>query len=106
MQLGYEDTWRWRMGGGDGAVRDHRVWWTNLVSTIAYVRRLPRAGVTVTPTDEAPLIGLVAAIGPRASTAAIANLSTNTSDLNAWLLVLLALALLGEVTSRRLRGAS
>ena len=105
MQLGYEDTWRWRMGGGDGAVRDHRIWWTGLVSNVAHAPRVPRA-TAVTSTDEAPLAGLVAAIGPRVSTAAIANLSTNTSDPNAWLLVLLVLALLGEVTSRRLRGAS
>ena len=30
LQFGYEDTWRWRMGGSEGAVRDHRVWWTGL----------------------------------------------------------------------------
>jgi hypothetical protein len=106
LQLGYEDTWRWRMAGGDAGVRDHRVWWTRLVSNVAYAPRVPRATAAAESTDEAPTIGLVAAIGPRASTGATANLSTNTSDLNAWLFVLLALALIGEVTSRRLRGAS
>jgi hypothetical protein len=104
LQLGYEDTWRWRMGGGDGAIRDHRVWWTGLVSSVAYAPRVPRATVD-TGGDEAPMIGLVAAIGPGAPTGVIANLSATTSDWIAWLFVLLALGLIGEVGSRRLRGA-
>jgi len=104
LQLGYKDTWRWRMGGGDGAVRDHRVWWTGLVSSVAYAPRVP-GGAKITPADEAPMVGLVAAIGPRASTAAMSNLAGGQSDWPAWLFLLLALALLGEVASRRLRGA-
>lgn len=104
LQLGYEDTWRWRMGGGDGAVRDHRVWWTGLVSSVAYAPRVP-GGAKITPADEAPMVGLVAAIGPRASTAAMSNLSGGQSARPAWLFLLLALALVGEVASRRLRGA-
>jgi hypothetical protein len=105
LQLGYQDTWRWRIGGGEEGVRDHRMWWTGLVSSVAYAPRVPRAAV-VTPTDEAPMIGLVAAIGPPTSTGAIARRSATTSDLAALLFVLLALALIGEVASRRLRGAS
>ena len=105
LQLGYEDTWRWRMGGGDGAVRDHRVWWTGLVSSVAYAPRAPRAA-TSTPTDEAPMIGLVAAIGPAASIVAMSKLAGSPSEWAAWLFVLLTLALVGEVASRRLRGAS
>jgi hypothetical protein len=105
LQLGYEDTWRWRMGGGDGAVRDHRIWWTGLVSSVAYAPRVPRAA-TSTPTDEAPMVGLVAAIGPATSMAAMSNLAGSPSDWAAWLFVLLTLALVGEVASRRLRGAS
>jgi hypothetical protein len=105
LQLGYEDTWRWRMGGGEGAVRDHRMWWTGLVSRVAYAPRVPRAAAT-TPTDEAPMAGLVAAIGPAASTVAMSNLAGNPADWMAWLFVLLTLALIGEVASRRLRGAA
>jgi hypothetical protein len=103
LQLGYEDTWRWRMSGNEQAVRDHRVWWNGLVSSVAYAPRVPRATDTVS--DEAPMIGLVAAIGAGAPTGAAASLSATTSDWIAWLFVVLALALLGEVTSRRLRGA-
>lgn len=104
LQLGYEDTWRWRMGGGDGAIRDHRVWWSGLVSSVAYAPRIPRASAR-TPTDEAPMIGLVAAIGPSASSGALSNLAGNPSDWPAWLFVLLAVALIGEIASRRLRGS-
>jgi hypothetical protein len=105
LQLGYEDTWRWRMGGGDGAVRDHRIWWTGLVSSVAYAPRVPRATVTAAP-DEAPMIGLVAAIGPNARAGVVSKLSGTPSDWMAWLFMLLAFGLLGEVMSRRLRGAA
>jgi hypothetical protein len=90
------------MGGGDEAVRDHRVWWTGLVSSVAYAPHVPRSA-TMTPTDEAPLAGLVAAIGPNTSLGATPNLPGGTSDWRAWLFVLLAFALLGEVASRRQR---
>jgi hypothetical protein len=105
LQLGYQDTWRWRMGGGEGAVGDHRVWWTGLVSSVAYAPRGPRA-TAITPTDEAPLIGLVAAVGQSTPAAGISNVSGEASEWMAWLFALLALGLIGEVTSHRLRGAS
>jgi hypothetical protein len=105
LQVGYDETWRWRMGGGDLAVHDHRAWWTGLVSRVAYARRVP-SGTITTSTDDAPMIGLVAAIGPGTPASAMSNLSGQRSDLMAWLFVLLALGLIGEVASRRLRGAS
>jgi hypothetical protein len=104
LQVGYEDTWRWRMSGGEGAVRDHRMWWTGLVSSVAYVRRVPRA-TTTAPTDEAPTVDLFAAIGPGMRTEARPILSGKPREWKAWLFVLLTLALIGEVASRRLRGA-
>jgi hypothetical protein len=105
LQLGYEDTWRWRMAGGEAAFREHREWWTALVSSVAYAPRISR-GSAAASTDEAPMVGLVAAIGPSARAGAMSNLSGEPSEWMAWLFVLLALALVGEVTSRRLRGAS
>jgi hypothetical protein len=105
VQLGYEDTWRLRMGGADGAVRDHRMLWTRLVSGVAYAPRVQRTATT-TPADEAPIVGLVAAIGPRVSTGAISMPGGSQSGLTAWLFLLLSLALVGEVLSRRLRGES
>jgi hypothetical protein len=105
LQLGYEDTWRWRMSGGDGAVRDHRLWWTRLVSSVANAPRIPRTTSTMS-TDEAPMIGLVTAIGSATPVEAKSGLSGNQSDRIAWLFVLLTLGLIGEIASRRIRGAS
>jgi hypothetical protein len=104
LELGYEDTWRWRMSGGESGVRDHRLWWTGLVSTVAYAQRVPST-ITKASTDEAPMIGLVAAIGPSTSASGMLNLLGKRSDWIAWLFVLLALGLVGEVASRRIRGA-
>jgi hypothetical protein len=105
LQLGYEDTWRWRMGGGDGAVRDHRMWWTGLVSSVAHAPLVARATDSVS-TDEAPMIGLVGAIGAKTPAEAIARGAGQRSYWMALLSLFLALALVGEVASRRMRGAS
>jgi hypothetical protein len=105
LQLGYEDTWRWRMTGGDETVRHHRLWWTRLVSSVAYVPRLARTTSTRS-TDEAPMIGLVSAIGSVTHGDSKSGRAGNRSDPMAWLFVLLTLGLIGEIASRRLRGAS
>jgi hypothetical protein len=105
LQLGYEDTWRWRMGGGDGAIRDHRLWWTRLVSSVAHAPRIPQTNAGI-QTDEAPMIGLVTAIGSATPLEAISGLAGNRSGPMAWLWTLLTLGLIGEIASRRLRGAS
>jgi hypothetical protein len=41
IQVGYDDSWRWRMAGGQGSDAAHRVWWSRLVSSVAYA---PPAG--------------------------------------------------------------
>jgi hypothetical protein len=105
LQVGYEDTWRWRMAGGEQAVRDHRLWWTGLVSSVAYSPRVP-VTTAVAPTDEAPMIGLVAALGQRASDAAMASRPAARSTWIGLLFLLLAIALVGEIASRRLRGTA
>jgi hypothetical protein len=104
IQLGYEDTWKWRMGGDEHAVRDHRVWWRWLVSSVAYGPRVLHAkGSTLT--DGAPLLHLVSAIGPSATIAMMIprGRSPERSD---WLFVLVALGFIGEITMRRLNGAA
>ena len=104
LQIGYEDTWRWRMGGSEAAVRDHRVWWTGLVSSVANAPHVSR-GAETTPVDEAPMASLVAAIGPGAPAGVMANFARNPSHWMVWLFLLLSFGLIGEVASRRLRGA-
>jgi hypothetical protein len=115
LQSGYEDTWRLRTGGGDNAVRDHRQLWTGIVSRVAYAPRIPRPAVTEAGKnghreqageDEAPMVGLVATLGPNAQSGAAVNLPGGQSGAMLILFALLALALIGEVASRRLRGAS
>lgn len=104
VQLGYETTWRWRMTGGDEGVRDHRAWWTGLVSSVVHAPHLARTKATAS-TDEAPMIGLVAAIGPPTPAATMATLSGAQIEWMPWLFVLLTLGLFVEAASRRLRGA-
>ena len=128
LQLGYDDSWRWRMAGGDTGLRDHRQWWTRQVSSVAYASHIPRASPEgaekaaspVAPTanrrgglagnpsahdDPAPLSDLVANIGPATSMGLMSS-SGPSSDYMAWLFVLLVAALFAEVASRRTRGAA
>jgi hypothetical protein len=57
-------------------------------------------------TDETPMIGLVTAIGSATHVEAGSGLSGNQSDSMLWLFVLLTLGFIGEIASRRMRGAS
>lgn len=105
LQVGYEDTWRWRISGGDGSVRDHRRWWTGIASSVAYAPRFSRSA-TARSADEAPMVGLVAGVGPRSPAEDISGVTGNAPDWMAWILVLVSLGLMGEVASRRTRGTS
>ena len=101
VTIGYRDTWRWRMGGGQTSVQAHRDWWADLVAGVAHAGRLsrqPRPG-----TGEAPLATLIDRLGP--PTAAPAGPGPGFGISRAWLFGLLAAALLLEWASRRLRGA-
>jgi hypothetical protein len=104
LQSGYEDTWRWRMAGSENSVRDHRAWWTELVSNVAYAPRisLPKRALD---TDAAPVADLVSALGPSTNPADVARSGLNPSHWISWLFALVSLALIAEVASRRLRGA-
>jgi hypothetical protein len=104
LQFDYENTWRWRMSGGERAVRDHRLWLAGLVSTAAYAPPVARAAASIS-TDEAPMIELVAAVGPNAPVGSTTTQFGKPSNWIVWLFALLAFGLLGEVASRRLRGA-
>ena len=107
VQSGYDETWRWRMGGGDDAVEAHREWWTQTVAAAAYrPDRGPGTGDRGPGNDGSPLASLVAALGPASQAAAA---SAALPDPRRFLLpaaLLLFAALLGEWTSRRLRGAA
>ncbi len=36
VEVGYEETWRWRLGGGTEAPEAHRAWWAAVVASAAY----------------------------------------------------------------------
>lgn len=108
VQLGYLDSWRWRMAGVDSnAAAAHRSWWSSLVSAVAYAPRVPLASSAAT--DPAPYAALVDRLGPprplehagaRPTVKIIAP-----ERLRPWLLALFVVSLLAELASRRLRGA-
>ncbi|MEP6509822.1 MAG: hypothetical protein ABJC63_16465 [Gemmatimonadales bacterium] len=101
-QLGYLDTWRWRMSGSENSVSDHRKWWTNVVAGVAYAP--PASRTTRATADDAPVARLVGALGPPSSAVRIPLASTAASVSLWWLFAILSLSLLAEWVSRRTRG--
>lgn len=96
IQVGYDETWRWRMQGGAAAVAGHRAWWANLVAGVAY----RSAASESSGMDPAPMTSLALALGEPS------RLTVHQSPTPRFPLVLavLVLCLLGEWTSRRMRG--
>ncbi len=97
VQVGYRESWRWRMQGGEGSVAAHRSWWADLVAGVAYAPAAPDQ-----PGEPAPLASLVEAIGPATT---LPPAQTPPLPLYPWLVAVLGLGLLLEWSSRRLRGA-
>ncbi len=104
MQVGYDETWRWRMAGGDESAAAHREWWSRLVAAVAYAPLVPR-GSGMTTIDETPLASLVDALGPATPMDGRLVARTDNARLTWVLFILVAASLLAEWTSRRLRGA-
>jgi hypothetical protein len=99
VAVGYDQSWRWRMTGGDAAVIAHRTWWSRLVSSVAL---RPAAARSV---GAAPLASLYDALGEP-------SLPAVSPDWLGWTIVarllgVLALAaLVTEWTLRRARGGA
>jgi len=101
LQDGHIDTWRWRMSGGANSPAEHREWWTNAVSSVAYAPVVRRAEVS---SDNAPVTRLIAALGPASQTRP--TFASQARSISLWLLfAILSLSLLSEWASRRLRGS-
>lgn len=109
LQLGYEDTWRWRMEGDDTAPAAHRRWWSAVVGSVAYapvVARLAPSADDTTTLDPAPRAALVAALGaPQLGVAPAAPPARSSPWPDSFLFAAAVAALLLEWSSRRLRGA-
>lgn len=108
LQVGFEETWRWRMTGPEGAREAHRRWWASLVAS-ASPEALPEATQTArsaVSTSDAPLARMVADLGAPDPQATMPTSSSEPTGRLVWWWGVLALAaLLGEWASRRLRGA-
>lgn len=103
VQLGYDETWRWRLAGGATALDAHRNWWSALVSSVAYRAALPLTREA--PDDDAPRARLVEALGPASRVTDAMTTRTRWVPSPALLFGLLSVLLLAELASRRLRGA-
>jgi hypothetical protein len=100
VMIGYDDLWRWRMQGGELSPDEHRAWWSQLVSSVAFA---PFTAPIVGSGDPAPTAALHAVLGRPGTPAPIASLREFP-----WAVFLFAASILLfmlEWTSRRLRGA-
>jgi hypothetical protein len=105
MQLGYDETWRWRMGGGDEAAAAHREWWSRIVAAVAYAPLVERPTATSSSIDETPLASLIDALGPATAFDGRIATGTDATRTTRLLFALVVGSLLLEWVSRRLRGA-
>ena len=110
VQVGYDETWRWRLGGGENAPAAHAAWWSSIVSAVAYA---PREAVNARVVDDlggarrgdpAPFASLVAALGP--ATSPPAAVTTIDKGVRWWMMPVIATLLLLAWVSRRMRGAT
>ena len=110
VQVGYENSWLWRMAGNDDAPVAHRRWWTALVSSVI-AQRAPIRDVMLDDEhdtlDAAPVASLARDIGlPTLRNVATASVSRSfVAALDPrWLLALAVLSLVASWTLRRWRG--
>jgi hypothetical protein len=98
MQVGFDDSWRWRMAGATGSETAYRDWWGRAVASVAY---LPVASSLNSSVESAPLAHLIDRLGPPRSTAPeVASRSIDPRLLLALIMIFLS----AEWASRRLRG--
>jgi len=104
VQIGYDETWRWRLGGGGRAVDAHRAWWAALVAAAAYraVVEIPRQR----DEDDAPVARLVHVLGTPTAAETVTGGEAPWAPSPALLFALVSALLVAEIASRRLRGAA
>lgn len=113
----YRNSWRWRMEGTDDGAAEHRAWWGSVLALAAGVPvAAADAQADAYPGDVAPFADLVARLGEpvAADSAGAPSRAFARSAFDALmdrlraapglLFMVIALALLGEWASRRLRG--
>lgn len=111
LQVGYDNSWLWRMGGNDEAPVAHRRWWSTSLAGLVPLRA-PVGDGALTPEhdtlDAAPVAALVRDLGMptvRATPAVTAASLSFVSSLDPlWLLAVALLTLVASWTLRRWRG--
>jgi len=110
VQVGYANSWLWRMAGGDDAPIAHRRWWTSLLASAvplsAPVSRIMTAAESDTLTA-APVAALASALG--LPTVRDAGVTSSRRDVRAsldlrWLLCAGLVSLVASWVLRRWRG--
>jgi hypothetical protein len=101
LQIGYPDTWRWRMDAGDSGVAGHRSWWARMVAAVAYVPAIVHAPIAAA--DPAPLATTIDRLGPPSAAPGGARSGPEQGP-PPWVFAAIVLALVAEWASRRLRG--
>lgn len=111
VQVGYDETWRWRMQAERDGPAAHRAFWNQLVATAAAAvpsstadSARAESGANARTFDEAPLAALVQRLGPAVADAPPSR--PVPSSLPAWSGAVALLLLLAEWASRRARGAA
>lgn len=104
LQVGYAETWRWRMQGEGRAVEEHRAFWSRLVGAVAHVPIDAREPRDIAGEDPAPLALTVQALGAPSEEPIGAR--GGGVALPRWLAAILLALLVAEWASRRTRGAS
>lgn len=104
VQISYEDSWKWRTAGDSAAPRLHRLWWTGLVSKVAYAPRIRLVTDRDGLFDDAPMASLHESMGQPASRPGAAAAGLFASRDLRWLFAVACVAFLLEWASRRLRG--
>lgn len=101
IEIGYVDTWRWRMGGPGDPVEDHRAWWSTMVSSAAYAPRIPLPDRDAT--NPAPVAAIYSALGAPSKVEADIG-ATGSEALMLDLFIVAIAALILETASRRMDG--
>lgn len=111
LQFGFHDSWRWRLTGDSLSPRQHRLWWSGLVSAVAYAPRTASASAHPEVVDNAPAVSVFDALGAPSMpdphslrSGGVSRFPTRPPD-SRLLFAILSVCLLGEWLSRRLRGA-
>jgi hypothetical protein len=99
--VGYDNTWRWRMAGGDNSVEEHSEWWSRIVAGVA----ARNASAPNANSGSAPLAWMHDKLGAPSSVPNALTAASASRALPHILGAIMLSALLAEWILRRRRGA-